>query len=369
MVWINSHQPVRRGRRLRRLPRERLRARGRPRRAVRVRQAAWTQADRSQDDEIYGGDAQPAISCGATATARRRANSRAHHASTPPIDRTPKLYIGGKQARPGLGLQPRRCTTPRGRPDRRGGRRQPQGHPQRRRGGARRGQAGPGRPAHNRAQILYYIAENLSARADEFAAAICAHDRPRADAAAQRGRGGDRAAVHLRRLGRQVRRRGAQHADPQRHAGDARADRRDRHRLPGRVPAARLRLAASRRRSRMGNTVVLVPSERYPLRRPTSTRCSRPPTCPAAWSTSSPARATRWRRCWPSTTTSTRCGTSAAAEGSAMVERASVGNMKRTWVSYGEPRDWLRPEPGESETSAPGHPGQEHLGAVRRVEN
>jgi aldehyde dehydrogenase (NAD+) len=24
-----------------------------------------------------------------------------------------------------------------------------------------------------------------------------------------------------------------------------------------------------------------------------------------------------------------------------MVERASAGNMKRTWVSYGKPRDWL----------------------------
>ena len=30
------------------------------------------------------------------------------------------------------------------------------------------------------------------------------------------------------------------------------------------------------------------------------------------------------------------------AEGSAMVEHASAGNLKRTWVSNGEPRDWLR---------------------------
>jgi aldehyde dehydrogenase (NAD+) len=27
--------------------------------------------------------------------------------------------------------------------------------------------------------------------------------------------------------------------------------------------------------------------------------------------------------------------------GSAMVERASVNNLKRTWVNYGKPHDWL----------------------------
>ena len=29
------------------------------------------------------------------------------------------------------------------------------------------------------------------------------------------------------------------------------------------------------------------------------------------------------------------------AEGSAAVERASVGNLKHTWVSYGAARDWV----------------------------
>ena len=58
---------------------------------------------------------------------------------------------------------------------------------------------------HNRAQILYYIAENLSVREDEFARRIAAHDRaarwrtPREEVERV-----DRAALHLRRLGRQV---------------------------------------------------------------------------------------------------------------------------------------------------------------------
>jgi aldehyde dehydrogenase (NAD+) len=36
-------------------------------------------------------------------------------------------------------------------------------------------------------------------------------------------------------------------------------------------------------------------------------------------------------------------------DGSKMVELASAGNMKRTWVSYGRSRDWLAREQGEGE--------------------
>ena len=35
------------------------------------------------------------------------------------------------------------------------------------------------------------------------------------------------------------------------------------------------------------------------------------------------------------------------AETSAMVEQASVGNLKHTWVSYGAPRDWVRDDSEE----------------------
>jgi aldehyde dehydrogenase (NAD+) len=84
----------------------------------------------------------------------------------PTIDRTAKLYIGGKQARPDSGYS----------------------YTVKNAGGAAIGQAGLGNrkdirnaveaagkaggwgtaTAHNRAQVLYYIGENLSARADEF---------------------------------------------------------------------------------------------------------------------------------------------------------------------------------------------------------
>ena len=92
-------------------------------------------------------------------------------ASIPPIDRTPKLFIGGKQARPDSGYS-RAIADPRGR---------------------RIGEVGEGNrkdlrnaveaahaaakswsrsTAHLRAQILFYIGENLSVRGDEFAARL-----------------------------------------------------------------------------------------------------------------------------------------------------------------------------------------------------
>ena len=73
---------------------------------------------------------------------QRRAGSAASARPTalspdrlPAIDRTPKLYIGGKQARPDSGYS-LPVVGADGTSDRRGGPRQPQGHPERGRGGA-----------------------------------------------------------------------------------------------------------------------------------------------------------------------------------------------------------------------------------------
>jgi aldehyde dehydrogenase (NAD+) len=48
------------------------------------------------------------------------------------------------------------------------------------------------------------------------------------------------------------------------------------------------------------------------------------------------------------------------AEGSTLVERLSAGNMKRTWVSYGRERDWFDTEQGE---------GREFLRQATHVKN
>ena len=87
-----------------------------------------------------------------------------------PVDRTAKLYIGGKQARPDGGYA--RAVN-----DKRGkligqaplaNRKDIRNAAEAARGAA----AWSSASAHNRAQVIYYIGENLSARAEEFAATI-----------------------------------------------------------------------------------------------------------------------------------------------------------------------------------------------------
>jgi aldehyde dehydrogenase (NAD+) len=101
----------------------------------------------------------------------REPNGRHGTAQIPPINRTPKLFIGGKQTRPDQGYA-RRIISP---------------------AGTQLGEVGEGNrkdirnaveaahaawkswgksTGHMRGQILYYIAENLAARAAEFAGRI-----------------------------------------------------------------------------------------------------------------------------------------------------------------------------------------------------
>jgi aldehyde dehydrogenase (NAD+) len=90
----------------------------------------------------------------------------------PPIDRTPKLFIGGKQVRPD-GNYARAVLSPKGKHLGEVG----EGNRKDIRNAvaaARSAEAWSKATAHNRAQVLYYVAENLSARSDEFAARIAA---------------------------------------------------------------------------------------------------------------------------------------------------------------------------------------------------
>ena len=92
------------------------------------------------------------------------------HSPLPPLDRTYKLFIGGKQARPDQGYS-RKIVGPDGRTlgeVAEGNRKDVRNAVE-----AAHAAAGWGRGSgHMRAQILYYIAENLATRADEFAARV-----------------------------------------------------------------------------------------------------------------------------------------------------------------------------------------------------
>jgi aldehyde dehydrogenase (NAD+) len=92
--------------------------------------------------------------------------------AAPPIDRTVKLYIGGKQARPDSG----HSIEVHGADGRMLGE-SPLGNRKDIRNAveaARKAEAWAKTTAHNRAQVLYYIAENLSQRAGEIAGRLAA---------------------------------------------------------------------------------------------------------------------------------------------------------------------------------------------------
>jgi aldehyde dehydrogenase (NAD+) len=85
----------------------------------------------------------------------------------PPIDRTPKLYIGGKQARPdgGYALPVLDASGNQIASVGRGNRKDIRNAVE----AAHKAEAGwAGSTAHTRAQVLYYFAENLAAREKEF---------------------------------------------------------------------------------------------------------------------------------------------------------------------------------------------------------
>jgi hypothetical protein len=232
-------EPVRCRGRVRRLSRIGFRARRGTRGDVRVLRArpsfgyrrSGRRARRPRRIEVGAGRR-----CGAAAPPRRGAGrSRSRRAARRPhAEAVHRRQAGATRLR--LLAPHHRRRRPRAR---RGRRRQPEGHPQRRRGGARRGRRlVEGDGARARADPLLHRRESECAGRRAVASARCARCRRRGG-----GRGHRTAAVHLRRVGRQVRRAGAPGAVARRRARDERADRRDRRRVPRGASAARLRLA------------------------------------------------------------------------------------------------------------------------------
>ena len=198
------------------------------------------------------------------------------------IDRTAKMFVGGKQARPDSGY-----STPVfsaqgkqlglvGQGNRKDVRNAVEA--------ANAARSWGSSTAHLRAQILYYLGENLSIRQDEFAlriASMTGEDQKSAKREVELSI--DRLFTYAAWADKYD---GAAHGAPIR--GIALAMNEpvgaigiicpDEAPLLGLVSLVAPALA-------MGNTVVAVPSEPYPLSPPTCTKYSRPPTCRPAWST------------------------------------------------------------------------------------
>jgi aldehyde dehydrogenase (NAD+) len=276
--------------------------------------------------------------------------------SLPPIDRTPKLFIAGKQARPD-GAYTARILSP-------GGVQigeAPIGNRKDIRNAVEAAQAakGWGRAAgHNRAQILYYIAENLATRADEFAARIdamieCGAKRARAEV--------DASIARLFTYGAWADKfDGSVHSVPIRGVAIAMNEPigvigiacDERFPLLGMISALAPAMA-------MGNTAIVIPSQAHPLAATDFYSILETSDVPAGVANIVTGERDALAKILAEHDDVEAVWYFGGREGAKAVEFASASNMKRTWASW-EERDWLDPREGE---------GREFLRAATHVKN
>ena len=264
----------------------------------------------------------------------------------PAIDRTPKMFIGGRQTRPDSGYS-RDVYDPQGQVIGQVG----EGNRKDIRNAVEAAHAAGGwatGTTHNRAQILYYIAENLSVREDEFARRIVQQTgRSYADAAAEVQAAISRLFSYAAWADKYE---GAVHRPPLRGVALAMPEVigvigmacPEEHPLLGFVSQVAPAIA-------MGNTIVVIPSQVAPLSATDCYQVLETSDLPAGV-----VNIVTGDRDLLSQVLAEHDDVDAMwyfgpAEGCKRVELASAGNMKRTWVSYGHPRDWMDPVQGEGE--------------------
>jgi aldehyde dehydrogenase (NAD+) len=253
------------------------------------------------------------------------------------LDQTAKMYIGGKQARPDSGYN-RPVVNARG--DLVGEVGEGNRKDIRNAVEAARGALGWGTTsAHSRAQILYFLAENLDYRRDEFAARI----------KAQTGEDGTtEVSQSIERLfafaGWADKYDGAIHNPPQRMVAAAMVE-----------PLGVLGIAAPASKPllgsvallapaiAMGNTVVLVPSDRSPLSVTDFYQVLETSDMPSGVVNIVTGDSATLAKTLAEHDGVDGMWFAGNAEASAMVEKASVGNLKQTWTSRGLSYDLADP--------------------------
>ncbi len=278
-------------------------------------------------------------------------------AALPAIDRTPKLFIGGKQVRPDSGYS-REVYDARGRAIGQVG----EGNRKDIRNAVEAAHAASGwasATAHNRAQILYYMAENLSVREAEFAGRIVQ----------QTGRAYDDASNEVQTAISRLfsyaawsdKFEGAIHRPPMRGAVLAMPEPigvigiacPDEYPLLGFVSLVAPAIA-------MGNTVVVVPSQSAPLSATDSYQVFETSDLPGGVVNIVTGERDTLSQVLADHDDVDAMWYFGPQEGCQRVELASASNMKRTWVSYGHQRNWPDTEQGE---------GQEFLRESTQVKN
>ncbi len=281
---------------------------------------------------------------GASAEASATPTPAAAAPALPTIDRTAKLYIGGSQARPDGGYQ------------------RPVFGP----GGERIGEVGDGNrkdirnavaaarkaqpawgaaSAHLRAQVLYYVAENLGARAADFAALLSRMTGASADAATAE------VDASLDRLFHWA--AWADKHDGRVHATGARQFTFAVHEpigtlgivCPPKAPLLAL-LSTTAAAVAMGNAVIAVPSADHPFAATELYQVLDTSDVPGGilnLVTGDPGVLGETLASHDDVDALWHFG---SAEHAATAERLSAGNLKRTWSDHGHPRDWADPTQG-----------------------
>jgi aldehyde dehydrogenase (NAD+) len=273
----------------------------------------------------------------------------------PSLDRTPKLYVGGRQARPDSGYT--RIVT-----DVAGARVGEVGDGNRKdlrnAVAAALGASGWGRATgHARAQVLYYVAENLATRADEFAR--------RLDTMRGRMDGAREVEATIARLFTYA-------AWADKHDGAV-------HQVPIRGVALQMNepigvvgiacpdeapllsfVSLVAPAIAMGNAVVVVPSERHPLAVTDFYQVLDTSDVPAGVVNIVTGERDALAKVLAQHDEVDAMWYVGGADGLATVERESAGNMKRTWCELAGTRDWFDAAQGE---------GREFLRHATQVKN
>lgn len=264
----------------------------------------------------------------------------------PPIDRTPKMFIKGKQVRPDSGYS-RDVYDPQHRVIGQVG----EGNRKDIRNAVEAAHAASGwvnSTTHNRAQILYYIAENLAIREEEFARRIVQQTgRSYEDAAAE-------VQISLSRLFSYAawadKYEGTVHRPPLRGVVLAMKEAigvigiacPDEQPLLGFISLVAPAIA-------MGNTIVVIPSEQSPLSATDCYQVFETSDLPAGVVNIVTGERDALAQVLSDHDDVDAMWYFGTADGSQRVEMASAGNMKRTWVNYGHIRNWPDPVQGEGE--------------------
>ncbi|HEX9704283.1 MAG TPA: aldehyde dehydrogenase family protein [Gemmatimonadales bacterium] len=316
--------------------------------------AEWDSHDRGPASGVRGsGMALPARTSEASAGVARTPDPEPR---IPPIDRTYKLFIGGKQARPDQGYT-RPIKSPAGRVLGEVG----EGNRKDIRNAVEAAHAAAewGRGAgHHRAQVLYYVAENLAPRGEEFAERIAAMTGGGVEPARREVRASiERLFTYAAWADKWD---GAVHHVPIRGVTLAMNEPvgvmgivcPEEYPLLGFLSLAAPALA-------VGNTVVIVPSEAHPLAATEFYSVLETSDVPdGVINIVTGAKETLARTLAEHLDVDALwfCGSPTGAQA---VEEASAGNMKRTWTLTAR-RDWLDPRQGE---------GREFLRRATEVKN